>query len=298
MDGFPSGLVSVAVRLMIGLALYFFIRPAKGSPQSAVNNGRLWLAWACLLATCAIYPPHSGSTANTLAMYAIGFALTGGIAFTIGAVIGKVKSGETTSSNPLQIDPAPVTTSLPEQMPEPKAPQAVKMEPLNQTDEDRIYVHIADELEGGNHDKATWTKAYAICDGDDQKTRSTYIKLRFNRLSALQPEIAVPEPLLDSTTAIALAETVVSQPEDEQQKVEATGQDESNSDSAVGTKFINTTLGFAVLGLILLFVSTQCTNSVPLADANGKVDSKLSASPSTAIAVDPVKVPEPASHPT
>lgn len=48
--------------------------------------------------------------------------------------------------------------------------------------EDQIYAQIADELDGGNLDKATWTKVYAASDGEDKKARSAYIKLRFERL--------------------------------------------------------------------------------------------------------------------
>ncbi len=281
MDILFTASINTAVRLMIGLALYFLIRPAKGSPRSPVNTGRLWLAWACPIALLAIHAPHPGSTANALAFYAVSFIGVGVIAFTIGAVIGKVKSGETTSSNQLQTDTEPVTTSLPEKMLEPIAPKAVKMEPLNQTDEDRIYVQIAGELEGGNHDKATWTKAYSLCDGDDQKTRSTYIKLRFNRLSALQPEIAVPETPLDTTIAIASAEKVEPQPEEEPPKVAATGQNQTVSDP-MEDKIIGGTIlvGIMVLLLVGIFAASSPSTS-PNADANGKVDSKPSAVPST-----------------
>lgn len=48
--------------------------------------------------------------------------------------------------------------------------------------EDQIYAQIADELDSDNIDKATWTKAYAASDGEDKKSRSAYIKLRFERL--------------------------------------------------------------------------------------------------------------------
>lgn len=47
-----------------------------------------------------------------------------------------------------------------------------------------IYERIANELETGNTDKATWTKAFALADGDDKQARAKYIKLRFAALSS------------------------------------------------------------------------------------------------------------------
>lgn len=79
--------------------------------------------------------------------------------------------------------------------------------------EDQIYAQIADELDGGNLDKATWTKAYAVSDGEDKKSRSLYIKLRFEKLVSdwdnAQPKVDVelprqempsPQILLDKRT--------------------------------------------------------------------------------------------------
>ena len=203
MEASSSGIVSIAVRLMIGLALYFFIRPAKGSPRSATNTGRQWSAWACVIALVGIHVPSASSIENTVAMYAVGIALSGGIAFAIGAFIGKAKLGETTRSTLLQHEPLPVATSMHRPMPRPSAQQAPEIETLTQADEYQIYAQIATELESDNHDKATWTKAYALCDGDERKTRSTYIKLRFSSLSALQPDTTVPASPLDSKIAIS-----------------------------------------------------------------------------------------------
>lgn len=55
-------------------------------------------------------------------------------------------------------------------------------EHVAEIDEDGIYGQIAEELDGGNLNKATWTKAYAASDGDEKRTRSLYINLRFKQL--------------------------------------------------------------------------------------------------------------------
>lgn len=63
--------------------------------------------------------------------------------------------------------------------------------------EDQIYAQIADELDGRNLDKATWTKVYAESDGEDKNARSAYIKLRFERLMSgwgAQPKVVAELP--------------------------------------------------------------------------------------------------------
>lgn len=80
----------------------------------------------------------------------------------------KVAAIETTTHHPEETMAAPGNTEL----------------PINV--EDQIYTQIADELDSGNLDKATWTKAYATSDGDDKKARSAYIKQRAERLFAAE----------------------------------------------------------------------------------------------------------------
>jgi len=48
--------------------------------------------------------------------------------------------------------------------------------------EDKAYDQVGQELETNNVDRATWTKAFAMADGDDKLTRSRYIRLRVERL--------------------------------------------------------------------------------------------------------------------
>lgn len=49
-------------------------------------------------------------------------------------------------------------------------------------DEDRIYAHIAEELETGATDKGLWTRLFAECNGDLQQVKILYIKQRAERL--------------------------------------------------------------------------------------------------------------------
>lgn len=51
-------------------------------------------------------------------------------------------------------------------------------------DEDAIYAAIAKELETGNTDKGLWTRLFAECDGDENRTKVAYIKRRATTLRA------------------------------------------------------------------------------------------------------------------
>lgn len=48
--------------------------------------------------------------------------------------------------------------------------------------DEQIYAQIADELARSDMDKALWTQAIALADGDDGKTKAAYIKLRHKAL--------------------------------------------------------------------------------------------------------------------
>lgn len=52
--------------------------------------------------------------------------------------------------------------------------------------QERIYADIAAELESGDTDKALWTRLFAECDGDENRTRVAYIKQRASKLLSKQ----------------------------------------------------------------------------------------------------------------
>ena len=57
-----------------------------------------------------------------------------------------------------------------------------------QVDEDAIYSMIAQELEAGTTDKGLWTRLFAECEGDENKTKARYISVRAERLIAAELE--------------------------------------------------------------------------------------------------------------
>jgi multisubunit Na+/H+ antiporter MnhC subunit len=80
----------------------------------------------------------------------------------------------TYSTSPL---PPPAPTRLP--------PNEI---PEMEDTEDRIYAQVGGEIETGNTDKATWTRAFSQAGGDDKQTRVLYIQLRVPKLLALEEE--------------------------------------------------------------------------------------------------------------
>ncbi len=53
-------------------------------------------------------------------------------------------------------------------------------------DEDAIYAAIGRELETGSADKGLWTRLFAECDGDENRTKVAYIKQRAEKLKAIE----------------------------------------------------------------------------------------------------------------
>jgi len=179
------------IRVAIGAALFFLIRPKTGSPSSAKNTGRLWLAWSILLMTF-IYYPHQMGVADEVAIRLFGLFFVGTIAFTIGAVVGWNKSRAAPAAS-ADAPIAPAQHSI-------KHPPAVAMEtifpssgsyipesedaisPKTTIDEDHIYTEIAKELETGMVDKGLWTRLFSECGGDERATKVAYIRRRSERL--------------------------------------------------------------------------------------------------------------------
>lgn len=62
--------------------------------------------------------------------------------------------------------------------------------------DENFYRVIADELESNNTDKAVWTQAFAVAEGNLEKTRAQYIRLRLaslKRMGVVTPSYAMPD---------------------------------------------------------------------------------------------------------
>ena len=88
-------------------------------------------------------------------------------------------------NSPLHEARSPISNTSPPASPpyyfESHASQSTAVHARHQSvaiDEDAIYEIVANEMESGKTDKGLWTRLFAQCDGDENKTKAAYIKHR------------------------------------------------------------------------------------------------------------------------
>ncbi len=59
-------------------------------------------------------------------------------------------------------------------------------------DDEKYYQAVADELREGRINDGLWTKALARCQGDENKTKATYIQWRVEQLIQAEKKVAYP----------------------------------------------------------------------------------------------------------
>ena len=206
-------LLGAAVAFVCGMALFKLLGgTVKGSRP--VETGRRWMNWVVLLSTTGMLSKFYsqlfsgyGSPGNAFAAWIASTVMLGAIAFAIGAVIARLRSGLQGSGIAATLPTSFIATSTPN--PSPGATVAPVMTsaaaPIASTqsesrsstgsmashespliDEDAIYAAIAKELDTGATDKGLWTRLFAECDGDDNKTKVAYIKQRAERIRTLE----------------------------------------------------------------------------------------------------------------
>lgn len=78
-----------------------------------------------------------------------------------------------------------ISTPTIQSQPSAATPLFMTSEPSRQT-EDAWYEQALEELENGQTHKATWARSLAEANGEDQKARATYIRLRVAQLAAVR----------------------------------------------------------------------------------------------------------------
>ena len=59
-------------------------------------------------------------------------------------------------------------------------------------DDEKYYQAVADELREGRINDGLWTKALARCQGDENKTKATYIQWRVEQIMQAEKKTAYP----------------------------------------------------------------------------------------------------------
>ncbi len=82
--------------------------------------------------------------------------------------------------------------------------------------DDTFYEQVADELEAGTQKKGLWTRCFAEADGDENRAKAIYIKLRVAQLSAEEKDRVAEERRLEEENERAKEEPLT--PEEEELK--------------------------------------------------------------------------------
>jgi hypothetical protein len=72
--------------------------------------------------------------------------------------------------------------------------------------EDDFYAKVADEISAGQLDRTLWTKAFAQADGEENRAKATYIRLRTAQLQeqeANRPDKFLPEGLAFTDSSLS-----------------------------------------------------------------------------------------------
>lgn len=161
--------------------------PEDGSLQHAIFTTELQV-WACIISL--VIAGLWFWVANMLTQRLLDRAAMTVVNATAGQFANVTEN--TSSHTPISTSPtlsqesasavniAPVASGQPEaQRQSDSIPQATS---ANSND---IYLFIANELESNTTDKALWTRLFAECDGDENRTKAAYIRQRANQLQVI-----------------------------------------------------------------------------------------------------------------
>lgn len=185
-----NALAQVAINVGISGALaYLLFRFLAPRPPLliATQVARRWGAWAIAVCTVTLFPKvvRSQFGADAVAIWLLGIVVLGGAAFLVGLAWASATRRRVRE---------PADAVRPETIEGPSAAPA-RDAPMNIPDmeethvvhsQDDVYERIAEELEGGPLQKGLWTRLFAECDGDENRTKVAYIKERAAQLLRLQ----------------------------------------------------------------------------------------------------------------
>lgn len=193
-------LITVGLGGAVGWGLKSLIGPA-GQPNNAGELGRKWAGWIILAVCVSLLSKFFGKLdAVSFFKWLAGGGTWVAVAYVLGWVYGKFFKFKSTPTGRLpDVLPTPSATNTPSAAV--SSPSAISnnpsqsMQPAHtevhtEVDENAIYAAIAKELKSGNTDQGLWTRLFAECDGDENRTKVAYIKQRATSLiSAKQMEL-------------------------------------------------------------------------------------------------------------
>ena len=178
--------VNVGIAFVVGFGLFKLIS-VKGKAAFPDEYGRKWLAWAVFFSTLVALPKFIRLwDANSFAVWLLALVVFGGIAYVLGLIIGRLKRyGK--KSNVASSEPSPNVADPKNNMTNEGSISVLhyKHAPKSLSD-DALYEMAWKETEKNKGDRGLWAKAYAVCDGEEEKTRAYYIRERVKFLQQIQ----------------------------------------------------------------------------------------------------------------
>lgn len=155
--------------LVIGVLWYVIFKilmPKKWKATNSIEMGRVWLAWSVglsLVSAVNWYKKSGFSEAS--AMFLVTLIFLGPLSFLFGWLYGKYFK---------------FTDTLQLTMDDKSPGQIYKTEIIP---DNNSYLLAMEEYDSDKRDKSLWAKCFALSEGDETKTKSTYIKERADTFS-------------------------------------------------------------------------------------------------------------------
>lgn len=148
--------------LVIGVLWYVIFKilmPKKWKATNSSEMGRVWLAWSVglSLVSAANWYRKSGFS-EASAIFVVTVIFLGPLSFLFGWLYGKYFKFTDTISTNSKSATQPNVSVIPA--------------------DSNLYLLAMEEYDSDKRDKALWAKCFALSDGDETKTKSTYIKER------------------------------------------------------------------------------------------------------------------------
>ncbi len=159
-----QGIADSVFQISLVIVALFLIMPKKFKAKKPTEMGRVWFAWFFAVGVGMAFFTYKkeGVTAALLFLFVITISI-GSVIYLIGWLYGKyVKFASTPEGfqNEKNIPP----------------PQ--NGEEFKNGNENEAYLCALEEYESEKRDKALWAKSFALSGGDENKTKSHYIKER------------------------------------------------------------------------------------------------------------------------
>lgn len=172
-------LITVSLGGGIGWWLRKLISPLH-APVNAIELGRQWAGWIVFAACVSLLSRFFGKLDfMSFFSWLVGGGIWSIVAFVVGWGYGRLFRFKPAS----HIDKVGTSTeNQSSDANQPKTISTASLDHISSEEDERIYRKVGEEISTGNTDLALWTRLYAECDGDENKTKARYIQNRVKQI--------------------------------------------------------------------------------------------------------------------